>query len=101
MAARRTGDCSTTRRAGLTRKEIPTKYVLLNPHIWLLSFCYVLVYGPGGDKRWGNFICPETLGVDLVTANTAVTMFELGGFIGALGSGLGFGQTVLTATAGR
>ena len=30
--------------AGLTRKEILTKYVLLNPYIWLLSFCYVLVY---------------------------------------------------------
>ncbi|STG51325.1 major facilitator superfamily protein [Escherichia coli] len=31
----------------------------------------------------------ETLGVDLVTANTAVTMFELGGFIGALVAGWG------------
>ncbi|SQJ07359.1 regulatory protein [Salmonella enterica subsp. enterica] len=31
----------------------------------------------------------ETLGVDLVTANTAVSMFELGGFIGALVAGWG------------
>lgn len=31
----------------------------------------------------------ETLGVDLVTANSAVTMFELGGFIGALVAGWG------------
>ncbi|XPE24960.1 hypothetical protein ACNKHM_12850 [Shigella sonnei] len=33
-------------------------------------------------------------GRDLVTANTAVTMFELGGFIGALVAGWGFGQIV-------
>jgi hypothetical protein len=31
-----------------------------------------------------NLYISETLGVDLVTANSAVTMFELGGFIGAL-----------------
>ncbi len=43
--------------AGLTRKEILTKYVLLNPYIWLLSFCYVLVYGgSGGDQRLGQFV---------------------------------------------
>ncbi len=33
---------------------------------------------------WGNLYMSETLGVDLVTANTAVTMFELGGFIGVV-----------------
>ena len=38
---------------------------------------------------WGNLYMSETLGVDLVTANTAVTMFELGGFIGALVAGWG------------
>ncbi len=37
--------------AGLTRKEILTKYVLLNPYIWLLSFCYVLVYVVHGGGR--------------------------------------------------
>ncbi len=64
--------------AGLTRKEILTKYVLLNPYIWLLSFCYVLVYVVrAAINDWGNLYMSETLGVDLVTANTAVTMFEL------------------------
>lgn len=38
---------------------------------------------------WGNLYMSETLGADLVTANTAVTMFELGGFIGALVAGWG------------
>ncbi|ELN6828216.1 signal transduction histidine-protein kinase/phosphatase UhpB [Escherichia coli] len=75
---------------GLTRKEILTKYVLLNPYIWLLSFCYVLVYVVrAAINDWGNLYMSETLGVDLVTANTAVTMFELGGFIGALVAGWG------------
>ncbi|HEM6681555.1 TPA: MFS transporter family glucose-6-phosphate receptor UhpC [Citrobacter koseri] len=74
--------------AGLTRKEILTKYVLLNPYIWLLSLCYVLVYVVrAAINDWGNLYMSETLGVDLVTANTAVTMFELGGFIGALVAG--------------
>ncbi|MFP1592515.1 MFS transporter [Escherichia coli] len=76
--------------AGLTREEILTKYVLLNPYIWLLSFCYVLVYVVrAAINDWGNLYMSETLGVDLVTANTAVTMFELGGFIGALVAGWG------------
>lgn len=38
---------------------------------------------------WGNLYMFEILGVDLVTANTVVTMFELGGFIGALVVGWG------------
>ncbi|KAI3490385.1 hypothetical protein L1887_45210 [Cichorium endivia] len=66
--------------AGLTRREILTKYVLKNPYIWLLSLCYVLVYVVrAAINDWGNLYMSETLGVDLVTANSAVTMFELGG----------------------
>jgi OPA family sugar phosphate sensor protein UhpC-like MFS transporter len=49
---------------------------------------------------WGNLYMSETLGVDLVTANTAVTMFELGGFIGALVAGWG-STNCLTATVVR
>ena len=64
--------------------------MLLNPYIWLLSLCYVLVYVVrAAINDWGNLYMSETLGVDLVTANTAVTMFELGGFIGALVAGWG------------
>ena len=64
--------------------------MLLNPYIWLLSLCYVLVYVVrAAINDWGNLYMSETLGVDLVTANTAVTMFELGGFVGALVAGWG------------
>ena len=76
--------------AGLSRKAILTRYVLLNPYIWLLALCYVLVYVVrAAINDWGNLYISETLGVDLVTANSAVTMFELGGFIGALVAGWG------------
>lgn len=64
--------------------------MLKNPYIWLLSLCYVLVYVVrAAINDWGNLYMSETLGVDLVTANSAVTMFELGGFIGALVAGWG------------
>ncbi|HHE5267535.1 TPA: MFS transporter [Klebsiella pneumoniae] len=76
--------------AGMSRKAILTRYVLANPYIWLLSLCYVLVYVVrAAINDWGNLYMSETLGVDLVTANSAVTMFELGGFIGALVAGWG------------
>ncbi len=76
--------------AGLSHKEILIKYVLLNPYIWLLSLCYVLVYVVrAAISDWGNVYMSETLGVNLVTANSAVTMFELGGFCGALVAGWG------------
>ena len=86
--------------AGLSRKEILTRYVLLNPYIWLLSLCYVLVYVVrAAINDWGNLYMSETLGVDLVTANTAVTMFELGGFVGALVAGWG-SDKLLNGTRG-
>ncbi|QTF10498.1 MFS transporter [Brenneria izadpanahii] len=75
---------------GLSHREILHKYVLANPYIWLLALCYVLVYlVRAAINDWGNLYMSETLGVDLVTANSAVTMFELGGFIGALVAGWG------------
>jgi OPA family sugar phosphate sensor protein UhpC-like MFS transporter len=87
--------------AGLTRKEILTKYVLLNPYIWLLSLCYVLVYVVrAAINDWGNLYMSETLGVDLVTANSAVTMFELGG-LSARWWRAGARISCLTATVGR
>ncbi|MCG8709605.1 MFS transporter [Brenneria sp. 4F2] len=75
---------------GLSHREILHKYVLTNPYIWLLALCYVLVYVVrAAINDWGNLYMSETLDVDLVTANSAVTMFELGGFIGALVAGWG------------
>lgn len=76
--------------AGLSRKQILYKYVLGNPYIWLLALCYVLVYlVRAAINDWGNLYMSETLGVDLVRANSAITLFELGGFIGALVAGWG------------
>ena len=90
LAARRDGDCPAAGGRGADPQEILTKYVLKNPYIWLLSLCYVLVYVVrAAINDWGNLYMSETLGVDLVTANSAVTMFELGGFIGALVAGWG------------
>ena len=75
--------------AGLSRRD-PHQIRAENPYIWLLSLCYVLVYVVrAAINDWGNLYMSETLGVDLVTANSAVTMFELGGFIGALVAGWG------------
>lgn len=76
--------------AGLSRKAILTRYVLFNPYIWLLSLCYVLVYVVRAALNdWGNLYISDTLGVDLVTANSVITLFELGGVIGALVAGWG------------
>ncbi|EJS4627827.1 MFS transporter [Salmonella enterica] len=70
--------------------EILASGILTRSDIWLLSLCYVLVYVVrAAINDWGNLYMSETLGVDLVTANTAVSMFELGGFIGALVAGWG------------
>ncbi|KUE81509.1 transcriptional regulator [Aeromonas schubertii] len=76
--------------AGLSRRQILHRYVLTNPYIWLLACCYVLVYVVrAAINDWGNLYMQERLGVDLVTANSAVTLFELGGFVGALVAGWG------------
>ncbi len=48
--------------AGLTRKEILTRYVLANPYIWLLSLCYVLVYVVrAAINDWAICICRRRL----------------------------------------
>jgi MFS transporter, OPA family, sugar phosphate sensor protein UhpC len=75
---------------GLTHRQILYKYVWANPYIWLLSLCYVLVYFVrAAINDWGNLFMAETLQADIVTANSAVTLFELGGFCGALVAGWG------------
>ncbi|XNM55222.1 hypothetical protein ACLK1Z_21055 [Escherichia coli] len=49
--------------AGLTRQG-SSPNLLLNPYIWLLSFCYVLVYVVrAAINDWGNLYMSETLGV--------------------------------------
>ena len=66
------------------------KYVLGNPYIWLLACCYVLVYVVRtAINDWGNLYMTEQRGFNLMSANSAISMFEVGGFIGALVAGWG------------
>ncbi len=78
---------------GLTRRQILRRYVLTNPYIWLLAGSYVMVYVVrAAINDWGNLYMTETLGADLVTANSAVTLFEVGGLLGTLVAGWGSDQ---------
>ncbi|MGL4479529.1 MAG: MFS transporter, partial [Aeromonas veronii] len=61
-----------------------------NPYIWLLACCYVLVYVVRtAINDWGNLYMTEQRGFNLMSANSAISMFEVGGFIGALVAGWG------------
>ncbi|ELR67587.1 Hexose phosphate uptake regulatory protein UhpC [Photobacterium marinum] len=75
---------------GLSHGEILRKYVLSNKYIWLLAFSYVLVYiVRTAINDWGNLYLTEQHGYGLITANTALSLFEVGGFIGSLVAGWG------------
>ncbi|MBF4434836.1 MFS transporter [Vibrio anguillarum] len=75
---------------GLSTKQILHKYVLGNKYIWLLALSYVLVYiVRTAINDWGNIYLTEQQGYDLITANGALSLFEVGGFIGSLVAGWG------------
>ncbi len=75
---------------GLKTREILQRYVLTNKLIWLLALSSVLVYVVRtAINDWGNLYLTEVHGYDLVTANSAVTSFEIGGFLGSLVAGWG------------
>lgn len=64
--------------------------VLQNPMIWLLGVSYVLVYLIRiALNDWGNIWLAETHGVNLLSANATVMLFEIGGLFGALFAGWG------------
>lgn len=64
--------------------------VLQNPMIWLLSVSYVLVYLIRiALNDWGNIWLAENHGVNLLSANATVMLFEVGGLFGALFAGWG------------
>ncbi len=74
----------------LSTWTILKKYVLTNKYIWLLALSYVLVYIVRiGVNDWGNLYLVRQHGVDLVVANSAITMLEIGGFIGTIVAGWG------------
>lgn len=75
---------------GLSNKEIIKRYVLTNKYIWLLAVSYVLVYiVRTAINDWGNLYLTQTKGYSLMTANSALSLFEVGGFIGSLVAGWG------------
>ncbi len=75
---------------GLTTREILKTYVFCNKSIWLLSFSYVLVYLVRTViNDWGNLYLTEYHHYDLVSANTVVSLFEVGGLVGSLVAGWG------------
>ena len=61
-----------------------------NKFIWLLAVSYVLVYVVRiGVNDWANMYLVKEHGVDLLVANSAITMLEIGGFIGTVAAGWG------------
>lgn len=70
--------------------DILVKYVLTNKYIWLLAISYVLVYIVRiGINDWSNLYLIKEYGYDLVKANSALSMLEIGGFIGTMVAGWG------------
>lgn len=66
------------------------KYIFFNKYIWLLATSYVFVYVVRiGINDWGNLYLTQNHGFSLVKANSALTMLEVGGFIGTIVAGWG------------
>ncbi|CNC48417.1 putative transporter protein [Yersinia enterocolitica] len=64
--------------------------ILRNRTIWLLGVSYVLVYLIRiALNDWGNIWLAESHGVNLLSANATLSLFELGGLFGALFAGWG------------
>ncbi|WP_419238232.1 MFS transporter [Photobacterium leiognathi subsp. mandapamensis] len=75
---------------GLSQNQILTRYVLSNKYIWLLGLSYILVYiVRTAINDWGNLYLTEQYGYSLITANSALSLFEIGGFLGSLVAGWG------------
>jgi MFS transporter, OPA family, sugar phosphate sensor protein UhpC len=68
-------------------KEILLKYVLNNKYIWLLAASYVLVYiVRTAVNDWGALYLTHR-GASLVSADSCMSFFEIGGFCGSLIAG--------------
>lgn len=76
--------------AGLNWSVILRQYVFMNKYIWLLAFSYTLVYiVRTAINDWGTVYLTEVYRYDIVTANTILSLFEIGGFVGSLVAGWG------------
>lgn len=69
-------------------KQILVDYVLKNKFIWLLGISYFFVYIiRTGFNDWAAFLLIESKGYTQLGANGCVSLFEIGGFLGALTAG--------------
>ncbi|WP_051789619.1 MFS transporter family glucose-6-phosphate receptor UhpC [Endozoicomonas montiporae] len=75
---------------GLPLKAIFFKYVISNRYLWLLALCYILVYVVRiAISDWGNLYLTEVHNCSLTRANSALSVLEIGGFMGCLVAGWG------------
>ncbi|WP_303817660.1 MFS transporter [Actinobacillus minor] len=76
--------------ANLNWREILHHYVFFNKYIWLLALSYTLVYiVRTAINDWGNIYLTEKYHYDLVSANSSLSLFEIGGIFGSLVAGWG------------
>ncbi|OOH92446.1 regulatory protein UhpC [Pasteurellaceae bacterium 15-036681] len=76
--------------ADLSWHEILRQYVFFNKYIWLLALSYTLVYlVRTAINDWGNIYLTEKYHYSLVSANSVLSLFEIGGFVGSLVAGWG------------
>lgn len=72
----------------LSPKEILFKHVLNNKGVWILSLSYFFVYVVrSGLNDWVTIYLMKHKDYTLITAASAITWFEVGGFLGVLASG--------------
>ena len=72
----------------LSTKEILFKYIFGNPYIWILVVSYFFVYIIRQSMNdYGAIYLMKTKGYSLITANTSITLFEVGGICGSLIAG--------------
>ncbi|REF26329.1 OPA family sugar phosphate sensor protein UhpC-like MFS transporter [Xenorhabdus cabanillasii] len=70
--------------------KILKETIVFNRTIWLLGISYILIYFiRTAIHDWGNLWLSEKHGSDLLSANTILSLFELGGLLGTLCSGWG------------
>lgn len=72
----------------MTGRQIVWDYVLSNPYIWVLACASFFVHViRGGASDWTASFLIETRGYNVLTANSCVSLFEVGGFVGSLLAG--------------
>ena len=71
-------------------KEVLRYHIITNKWIWLLALASILVYVVRtAINDWGNLYLTEVHHYDLIKANSAISFFEVGGFLGSLVAGWG------------